>query len=1022
MTVEEVADGVAKVSIGTEDAATEDSGVVPEPSLEEAVKIKEDGNALFKAKDWDGAMLRYQDALLVCPEDESSERAKLLSNIGACYLEKESWEDVVKVCTEALEYDPSFLRPRIRRAKANMRLENSAALSSALEDWQEVAKVDPSNSEAQKAIRKLPAEIQTRQEREKEEALGQLKNLGNQFLGMFGLSLDNFKMQPKEDGGYNYENLSTDRMDFDFPSRKGETTAQKAKRERLEREAKRKAEELSVKRVESCGRIQIWYRASKRRIAGRKLVLEEWDAWTGFSLNLFEGGTPTTIGDVVKVIGVFNRLYAVDGKGNSERLASANTLSSLASSFDGQRCNAASRSFSKFLWICLNRSCAGQSAADLYLTGPELRFVITVWDVAKWVPSPKARSVALEARRAVVDRGAHRVIGLAMRERVYTVLKIRMKKNRDAQDEKRAKNCLLWITAMLHISLVALEKPANVNDLSSPYLIPFLSEVLTTPFLTHVLDKSGLDHLVKNLNLVAVALRVKDDPRLLQQLLQRINGELALCFVANAIGMFRVLSSGSSAVPKADAMIVVWLMTLVLEEENMYYGPSMGIPNELYPILTDQFNFLRSKQFIQTVFAELLESDIPDTGDALLDNKNGLFSLLTPQKTHASKYTTPPALERNCAQVSKFFLNLCRTFQTTRLHILNALGWTPNLAAKLWKAICGNHSAYLVDKGDNPLLDNLQLFCDISSVLFLTIDDEDLYEKQKPLSMSDISSICVFLNNFCFMVFRSRPLQTGGPGDKLLTPDQQQRLGIAETSKKLLSLLYDKNERRPFASDGLNWIKKEAQKTSFYKDLMAGKHEAVKVLEDGFAQLRQLPVARLKSIIRVRFVNQFGMAEAGIDQNGVFKEFLEDLCKSAFATNFSLFRTTPDGNCVPSVTSGVHEEHLHLFDFIGKMLAKALLEGIVIDIPFATFVYAKMLGKIAALEDLPSLDEQLYKNLLFLKHYEGNVEDLGLTFTVDSDVFGDVRSREIKPGGTNIAVTNDNRFEYIHLVADFKRM
>lgn len=88
-----------------------------------------------------------------------------------------------------------------------------------------------------------------------------------------------------------------------------------------------------------------------------------------------------------------------------------------------------------------------------------------------------------------------------------------------------------------------------------------------------------------------------------------------------------------------------------------------------------------------------------------------------------------------------------------------------------------------------------------------------------------------------------------------------------------------------------------------------------------------------------------GLEEAGIDQSGVFKEFLEDICKRAFSTDFALFSTTADGYATPSPNSSVHEEHLQLFEFIGRILAKALYEGIVIDVPFAEFIYAKLIGR-----------------------------------------------------------------------------
>lgn len=37
----------------------------------------------------------------------------------------------------------------------------------------------------------------------KDEVMGNLKNLGNMVLGKFGMSLDNFKMNPNADGTYN---------------------------------------------------------------------------------------------------------------------------------------------------------------------------------------------------------------------------------------------------------------------------------------------------------------------------------------------------------------------------------------------------------------------------------------------------------------------------------------------------------------------------------------------------------------------------------------------------------------------------------------------------------------------------------------------------------------------------------------------------------------------------------------------------------------------------------------------------
>lgn len=42
-------------------------------------------------------------------------------------------------------------------------------------------------------------------------------------------------------------------------------------------------------------------------------------------------------------------------------------------------------------------------------------------------------------------------------------------------------------------------------------------------------------------------------------------------------------------------------------------------------------------------------------------------------------------------------------------------------------------------------------------------------------------------------------------------------------------------------------------------------------MEDGYRQLAMLPSRALKGVVRVRFINEQGLDEAGIDQDGVFK-------------------------------------------------------------------------------------------------------------------------------------------------------
>lgn len=70
---------------------------------------------------------------------------------------------------------------------------------------------------------------------------------------------------------------------------------------------------------------------------------------------------------------------------------------------------------------------------------------------------------------------------------------------------------------------------------------------------------------------------------------------------------------------------------------------------------------------------------------------------------------------------------------------------------------------------------------------------------------------------------------------------------------------------------------------------------------------------------------------------------------------------------------------------------------------------------------LASLDPEMYRNLLSLKTLNGKeVEDLGLNFTTVDDNFGIRKEVDLKYNGRNITVTEANKIEYIHLMADYK--
>ncbi|KAE9406832.1 HECT-domain-containing protein [Gymnopus androsaceus JB14] len=169
------------------------------------------------------------------------------------------------------------------------------------------------------------------------------------------------------------------------------------------------------------------------------------------------------------------------------------------------------------------------------------------------------------------------------------------------------------------------------------------------------------------------------------------------------------------------------------------------------------------------------------------------------------------------------------------------------------------------------------------------------------------------------------------------------------------------------------------------------------VAQDGFDHLGD---ADLKKPVQIIFIDQWGEEEAGIDGGG-----------EVFDTDRGLWLSNENNELYPNPHAYATEAHsLNWYRFIGRILGKAMYEGILVD----------WLGRQSFLDDLASLDPDVYKGLVFLKHHTGNFEDLSLNFTVEIEEFGTTRTIDLIRNGSNIAVTKENRLQYIYLVCHFK--
>lgn len=191
---------------------------------------------------------------------------------------------------------------------------------------------------------------------------------------------------------------------------------------------------------------------------------------------------------------------------------------------------------------------------------------------------------------------------------------------------------------------------------------------------------------------------------------------------------------------------------------------------------------------------------------------------------------------------------------------------------------------------------------------------------------------------------------------------------------------------------------------------------------------RSTSLQQWKDRFVVRYIDEFGNEEAGIDAGGLFKDFFTDLSSKIFDPNYGLFSMTSDNLLYPNPSAVAiyrGNELDETYYFVGRVLGKAIYENITIQPQFAHFFLAFIHGRynfMNLINDLVTLDAELFKNLMFLKDYAGDFSDLGLTFSVaDTSLQSTTSQTEIDliPNGRNIPVTASNRHRYIQLIAKY---
>ncbi|KAK8133665.1 hypothetical protein PG984_005677 [Apiospora sp. TS-2023a] len=161
--------------------------------------------------------------------------------------------------------------------------------------------------------------------------------------------------------------------------------------------------------------------------------------------------------------------------------------------------------------------------------------------------------------------------------------------------------------------------------------------------------------------------------------------------------------------------------------------------------------------------------------------------------------------------------------------------------------------------------------------------------------------------------------------------------------------------------------------------------------------------------------------EEGVDAGGVTREWFQVLSRQMFDPNYALFVPVSSDRTTfhPNKLSGINDEHLMFFKFIGRVIGKALYENRLLDCYFSRAVYKRILSKPVSVKDMESFDPEYYKSLVWM--LENDITDIITeSFAVEDDEFGVTTVEDLIPNGRDIPVTEENKHDYVRLVVEHK--
>ena len=254
---------------------------------------------------------------------------------------------------------------------------------------------------------------------------------------------------------------------------------------------------------------------------------------------------------------------------------------------------------------------------------------------------------------------------------------------------------------------------------------------------------------------------------------------------------------------------------------------------------------------------------------------------------------------------------------------------------------------------------------------------------------------------------------------------------FCEDNQKIINLLIKKYPNK-FPSSIIIFISGvldlENKKKYFYQELKKlpykGEYLRLKVRRNGidlFNDSFNYLFSKNPEQWRSRLIVTFEGEEA-VDAGGVKREWLTLLSKEMFNPNYLLFTLAKNGTTlsINSDSGKYNEEHLKQFEFIGKVMAKTIYDGMMLDCYFTKIIYKLITNTPISYHDMEDYDQDFYNSIKKLLENNFTGIETCLTYSYNYDNFGKIETVDLIENGRNIDVTENNKFDYVQKLCSAK--